>query len=192
MSNIDPTKPTAGQATTQSVRDNFQAAADEIDANAAAVAANDVGIANNTANISTNAAGISQNITDIATNAGNIATNAANIATNTSDISALQAGGGAYAAYGEIGVNGSTVTKDNGFFTSALAGLGIHQAAWITPQPDANYNIQVTAVEEFAGVTSTVFNVTTTGFSIAHWDAAGVAVNAISSLVCIRTDQPFV
>jgi hypothetical protein len=39
MSNIDPSKPTAGQATTQSVRDNFQAAADEIDANAAAAAA---------------------------------------------------------------------------------------------------------------------------------------------------------
>lgn len=32
MSNIDPTTPTEGQATTQSVRDNFQAAADEIDA----------------------------------------------------------------------------------------------------------------------------------------------------------------
>ena len=31
-SNIDPSKPTAGQATTQSVRDNFQAAKDEIEA----------------------------------------------------------------------------------------------------------------------------------------------------------------
>lgn len=39
MSNIDPSKPTEGLATTQSVRDNFQAAADEIDANAAAAAA---------------------------------------------------------------------------------------------------------------------------------------------------------
>lgn len=32
MSNIDPTKPSEGQATTASVRANFQAAADEIDA----------------------------------------------------------------------------------------------------------------------------------------------------------------
>jgi hypothetical protein len=39
MSNIDPSNPTEGQATTQSVRDNFQAAADEIDANTAAAAA---------------------------------------------------------------------------------------------------------------------------------------------------------
>jgi hypothetical protein len=39
MSNIDPSNPTEGQATTQSVRNNFQAAANEIDANAAAAAA---------------------------------------------------------------------------------------------------------------------------------------------------------
>jgi hypothetical protein len=36
MSNIDPSKPTEGQATTQSVRDNFSAAATEIDSNKAA------------------------------------------------------------------------------------------------------------------------------------------------------------
>lgn len=38
MSDIDPSKPTEIQATTKSVRDNFQAAANEIDANAAAIA----------------------------------------------------------------------------------------------------------------------------------------------------------
>jgi len=57
-SNIDPTKPDQGQATTESVRDNFQAAKTEIEANQ-----ND---------IATNAADISQNATDIGTNAAAI------------------------------------------------------------------------------------------------------------------------
>jgi microcystin-dependent protein len=51
MSNIDPSKPDEGQATTQSVRDNFQAAADETDANAQGVADNAQGVADNAAAI---------------------------------------------------------------------------------------------------------------------------------------------
>lgn len=66
MSNIDPTKPTEGQATTLSVRENFQAAATEIDANAA-------GIAANAGNISTNQTDIAQNKLDIAQNSSDIA-----------------------------------------------------------------------------------------------------------------------
>lgn len=52
MSAIDPTKPTTGEATTASVRDNFQAAKDEIEAldagkaNAAALAAHEADQAN--------------------------------------------------------------------------------------------------------------------------------------------------
>ncbi len=49
MSAIDITKPVAGLATTQSVRDNFAAAASELDANAAQIAANVAQIATNLA-----------------------------------------------------------------------------------------------------------------------------------------------
>jgi len=73
MSNINPAYPQRGNALTQNVRDNFQAAADEIDANVAAIAqetsdreaadlvlqgqidSNDIDIATNAANISDNA-----------------------------------------------------------------------------------------------------------------------------------------
>jgi len=67
LSNIDPTKPTEGQATTQSVRDNFAAAATEIDANVAAIAVNAADILTNAADIATNAS----DITDLQVADGN-------------------------------------------------------------------------------------------------------------------------
>jgi len=191
LSNIDPTKPTAGQATTQSVRDNFQAAADEIDANAAAVAANDISIANNTANISTNAASISQNVSDIATNTADIAANTVDIAANAADISALQAGGAAYVAYAEISVT-AVPSKDNGIIgVGSISGFS-RVMPFVNPQPDTNFNVQVSTVNELQGVTCTVTDITTTGFRVNMYDAAGAGVSVITSVLLTRTDQPFV
>ena len=76
MSNIDPSKPEEKQATTLSVRDNFQAAADEIDALIAENAAQQI-------TIDANAAATGANASAISTNAGNISDNA-------DDITALQ------------------------------------------------------------------------------------------------------
>ena len=80
MSNIDPTKPIEGFATTESVRDNFQAAADEIDALEAGQGAQDNRLTQNETDIGVNAGAISTNATNIGTNATDIGNNAAAIA----------------------------------------------------------------------------------------------------------------
>lgn len=77
-SNINPLFPVSGNPTTQSVRDNFQAAYDEITALQVNGPVQDAAIA--------------QNASDISTNAAAIAVNAGDIATNTAAISALQSG----------------------------------------------------------------------------------------------------
>jgi microcystin-dependent protein len=92
-SQIDPLKPTTGQALTQDVRDNFGFAHNEISA-LQATQANQAGdISQNAGDIDALETGqgvqdgrITQNETDIGTNASNIGTNATDIGNNATNI----------------------------------------------------------------------------------------------------------
>lgn len=86
---IDPSKPEAGQATTQSVRDNFQAVIDEFIRVDAVDAQQAIDIGNNAGAISDNSDRLDivepiadQNALDIITNAGDISDNAGDIGDN--------------------------------------------------------------------------------------------------------------
>ena len=97
---IDATKPEAGQATTQSVRDNMQAIIDEfirvdavdavqdadIDAAEAAIIVNAGAISDNSDRLDIVEPIADQNALDIITNAGNISTNAGDIGDNDTEL----------------------------------------------------------------------------------------------------------
>ena len=143
MSNIDPSKPEAGLATTSSVRDNFAAAAAEIDANAAAISVNASGISDNAAAAAAAQATADTALANAATaqaaaDAAQAAADAAQGTADTALTNANAAQGDATQALADAAAAQVTANAAQGDATQALADAATAQAAAVAAQGTAD------------------------------------------------------
>ena len=94
-------------------------------------------------------------------------------------------------AFMEVASDGSTVSRDNGLLTAVSGGTGIVNVSFVTPLPDTNYNVQVTAIGT-TGRYGHVANPLTTGFDIRIRNGASDSLqSAICQILVTRTASPF-